>query len=74
MRVTKEQAEEVRSAWNHQKNEELYNNHDKEKCPNCGYLKGGTACRKKCDGETGERYSWLFILIALVIAYYYLNP
>lgn len=71
MRVSREQAMEVQSAWNNQRNEELYNNKDKERCSDCGYIKDGTACRKKCKGETSGRYSWLFILIAFAVAYYY---
>ena len=73
MRVTKEQAETIRTAQKNQQNEELYNNHDKELCSDCGYIKGGTACRKKCNGETGGRYSWLFLLALAILTYLYLQ-
>lgn len=68
--IRKDQAETMASAWESQKNE-IYNNKDKEKCPDCGYIKDGTACRKKCKGETGGRYSWLFFIVILIISYYY---
>lgn len=73
MRIDKEQIQIYKTALDKQGNEELYNNKDREKCPDCGYIKDGTACRKKCKGETGGRYSWLFFLIAAVIGYYFLK-
>lgn len=71
MKNIREQAEIFKTAQTTQNNSELYNNHDKKRCDGCGYIENSVACRKKCHGETGGRYSWLFFFVALIAAYYY---
>lgn len=39
----------------------------------CGYIENSVACRKKCHGETGGRYSWLFFLVLAILTYLYLQ-
>jgi len=70
MKDIREQAEIFKTAQSHQQNEELYNSKKsgKKVCESCGYTEGSVACRKKCHGETGGRYSWLFFFVALIAA------